>query len=252
MDGFLSGRTALVTGAGRGIGQAIAIELASHGAAVLLMARSQTELASTAAQVRDAGGTSTVITVDLSDTEAALSVFDEVTKSHEHIDVVVNNAATPAPIGASATIDTSQWLSTIALNVSSAAALTFAVIPAQLAQGWGRIVNVSAALASQPQMMPGMNAYATSKAALEAHTLNLAAELAGTGVTVNAYRPGTVDTAMPQWIRDQDPDDIGRALHERFIHMHAQGHLITPERSARALVPRLAGDATGQVWTVDD
>jgi NAD(P)-dependent dehydrogenase (short-subunit alcohol dehydrogenase family) len=59
------------------------------------------------------------------------------------------------------------------------------------------------------------NAYATTKAALEADTVNLAAELAGTGVTVNAYRPGGVDTAMQAWIRSQDPERIG-ALHERF------------------------------------
>jgi NAD(P)-dependent dehydrogenase (short-subunit alcohol dehydrogenase family) len=64
--------------------------------------------------------------------------------------------------------------------------------------------------------MIGGNAYVTAKAGLEAHTVNLAAELADTGVTVNVFRPGMVDTAMQEWIRGQDPAEIGEALHERF------------------------------------
>ena len=95
------------------------------------------------------------------------------------------------------------------------------------------------------------NAYATTKAALEAHTVNLAAELRGTGVTVNAYRPGGVDTAMQAWIRDQDPERIGTELHERFNRNFAEGTLITPEHSAAALIAHLAGDDTGAIWDVN-
>ena len=99
--------------------------------------------------------------------------------------------------------------------------------------------------------MVGGNAYAATKAALEAHTVNLAAELAGTGVTVNAYRPGGVDTAMQAWIRGQDPRRIGAALHERFTRSFAEGDLITPDRSAAVLLEHLAGDDTGAVWDVN-
>ncbi len=84
---------------------------------------------------------------------------------------------------------------------------------AMRANGWGRIVNVSSGIVDQLAAMLRANAYATSKAALEAHTVNLAAELAGAGVTVNAFRPGEVDTAMQAWIRGQDPDQIGTGLH---------------------------------------
>jgi NAD(P)-dependent dehydrogenase (short-subunit alcohol dehydrogenase family) len=93
------------------------------------------------------------------------------------------------------------------------------------------------------------NAYAATKAALEAHTVNLAAELAGTGVTVNVYRPGGVDTAMQAWIRSQDPGRIG-ALHERFNRNYAEGTLITPGHSAAGLLAHLAGEDTGAVWDV--
>jgi NAD(P)-dependent dehydrogenase (short-subunit alcohol dehydrogenase family) len=94
------------------------------------------------------------------------------------------------------------------------------------------------------------NAHAATKAALEAHTINLAAELLGTGVTVNVYRPGLVDTAMQAWIRQQDPERIGTALHDRFNESFAQGSLITPEHSAAALLAHLAGDDTGVIWDV--
>jgi NAD(P)-dependent dehydrogenase (short-subunit alcohol dehydrogenase family) len=78
--------------------------------------------------------------------------------------------------------------------VIAPAALTAAVLPGMLAAGWGRVVNVSSAIAARLDAMVRFNAYAATKAALEAHTVNLAAELRGTGVTVNAYRPGGVDT----------------------------------------------------------
>ena len=97
-------------------------------------------------------------------------------------------------------------------------------------------------------MMIRGTVYAASKAALEAHTLNLSAELAGTGVTVNVYRPGAVDTEMQAWIRGQDPDRIGSELHQRFMQSHAAGTLLTPQQSAAALLAHLDSDATGQIW----
>ena len=95
--------------------------------------------------------------------------------------------------------------------------------------------------------MVGINAYAASKAALEAHTLNLAAELAGTGVTVNVLRPGMVDTAMPAWIRAQPPEQIGAALHDRFMVMRDSGLMAAPARPAGMIVNLVVGEATGQI-----
>jgi len=112
------------------------------------------------------------------------------------------------------------------------------------------VVNVSSGIVANPAGMVRGNAYATTKAALEAHTVNLAAELRGTGVTVNVYRPGMVDTAMQAWIRQQDPERIGTGLHERFNRNFAEGSLLTPEHSAAVLLAHLAGDETGSIWDV--
>ena len=217
-----------MTGAGRGIGQAIALELASAGMAVGLVARSEDQLADTAQQVIHLGATAVVVPADLADlaqvTWAALLVDDQLGT----VDVLINDAATVGPLGPSVSVDPAEWAATFSLNVVAAAALSFAVLPAMVERGWGRIVNVSSAIAGQPGAMVGMNAYAASKAALEAHTLNLAAELDGSGVTVNAFRPGSVDTAMQAGIRAQDPARIGTDLHEWFARSYAEGAMITP------------------------
>lgn len=106
-------------------------------------------------------------------------------------------------------------------------------------------------IVDRPATMVGGNIYAATKSALEAHTLNLAAELELTGVTVNVYRPGTVDTAMQGHIRGQDPDQIKGGLVERFQRMQADGQLVTPDASARTLLARLTGSETGAVWSFE-
>ncbi len=93
----------------------------------------------------------------------------------------------------------------------------------------------------KPRGMVGGTVYAASKAALEAHTLNLAAELDGTGVTANVYRPGAVDTAMQAWIREQPASTVGQQLHDRFTEMHASGTLLSPQHSAARLLEKLIG-----------
>jgi NAD(P)-dependent dehydrogenase (short-subunit alcohol dehydrogenase family) len=97
-----------------------------------------------------------------------------------------------------------------------------------------------------------MTVYAAPKAALEAHTLNLAAELDRSGMTATVYRPGAVDTTMQQWIRDRPAGHIGAARHDRFAAMHAGKEPIAPEQSARSLRDRIANPQNGQIRTVDD
>jgi 3-oxoacyl-[acyl-carrier protein] reductase len=168
------------------------------------------------------------------------------------VDILVNNAGVVWPIASSTTIAIADWAATLAINLTGAVQLTFSLLPSMLHQGWGRVVNVSSGIAARPTGMIGANAYATSKAALEAHTLNLAAEIVGSGVTVNIYRPGGVDTAMQGWIRNQPAEQVGAALRARFTESYERGSLITPEDSARSLLRRLLSDVTGMIWDVRD
>ena len=147
------------------------------------------------------------------------------------------------------TVDAADWSAAMAINVLAPVAITLELLPRMLDNGWGRIVNVSSGIVGRHAAL-GFNAYAASKPALEAHTLNLAAELAGTGVSVNCFRPGSVDTAMNAWVRNQPPESIGAASRERFNQIYSQGLLKSPEYAARFLLEHLANDETGEIWAI--
>ncbi len=245
-------RVALVTGAGRGIGRAVALQLADAGAFVGLVARSVDQLEETAATLRAEGGVALALPADLADPDAAAEAAATAVKELGPVDILVNNAAVVEPAGPTVSTPPAGWSSAFAVNVQAPIRLTLALLPAMLERGWGRIVNVSSGIVDHPGAMVGLNAYAATKAALEAHTLSLAAEVAGSGVTLNVFRPGSVDTAMQAWFRAQPPAGIGAALHQHFQASYEQGALITPEHSARSLLTRLAGETTGQIWTATD
>jgi 3-oxoacyl-[acyl-carrier protein] reductase len=250
MSSSLSGKTALVTGAGRGIGRAVAMALADAGADLVLLARSKEQLASAADEIRSKGRSAQVVVADLSDPSQLRQAGRDAANAGGAIDILINNAATVAPLGPTERVTPEEFVSSLVLNVVSVAALGSAVLPGMRERGWGRIVNLSSGLAARPASMPSGNVYVSTKAALEAHTLNLAAEIEGTGVTVNAYRPGIVDTTMQSWIREQDPRQIGDELHRQFVTSYEQGRLITPQRSAASLLGYLETGDNGQVWTV--
>jgi NAD(P)-dependent dehydrogenase (short-subunit alcohol dehydrogenase family) len=247
-----TGKTALITGAGRGIGRAIALGLSGAGASVVLLARTAGQLEETRDLLRGQGvaaGRISVVPADLADEEDRGRAVAAVLAAGR-VDILVNNAATVEPLGPTIGIAATDLRLAFEVNVVAPAALTAAVLPGMLDAGCGRVVNISSGIAAYPAGMVRGNAYAATKAALEAHTVNLAAELAGTGVTVNAYRPGGVDTAMQAWIRSQDPERIGTGLHERFSKNFAEGTLITPGHSAAVLLAHLAGNDTGAIWDV--
>jgi NAD(P)-dependent dehydrogenase (short-subunit alcohol dehydrogenase family) len=201
---------------------------------VACVARTASQLAETAALVRAAGRRSQQIEADIGEPGAPSVIAAKVRAELGAIDILVNNAATVEPAGPTATAGPEDWARAVAVNLTGPIRLTLAVLDAMIKQGYGRIVNVSSAIASAPGAIPGLNAYAATKAALEAHTLGLAAELTGTGVTVNIVRPGPVDTAMPAWILAQPPAQIGTGLHDRFVAMRDAGLMASPRPASRS------------------
>lgn len=251
--GVLSGRTAIVTGAGRGIGQATAVALAQAGVTdIALIARTASQLDATAQRVEQAGARAHVITADLMDAAQVSATAEAASRLLGRVDVLINNAGTVAPLGPTAEQPPEAILDAFRLNTLAPTLFASAVIPGMVANGWGRVVNVSSGIVARPAGMIGGSTYAATKAALEAQTISMAAEFADTGVTINAYRPGAVDTAMPEWIRAQDPDRIGHALHARFVDSYDSGTLLTPDASAAALVAHLSREVTGRIWDVTD
>ena len=251
-DKTFSDKTALVTGASRGIGRAVALGLASAGADLALLARSQPDLDEVAEHSRALGARVVVVPTDLTDQSALAVAIQHVQNECGVIDILINNAAVVQPMGPTVDVDVDEWAAAIAVNLVSPVTLTLGLLPDMLRRKWGRIVNVTAKSAAEPSQLIGGNAYTSSKAALEAHTLNLATELADTGVTVNAFRPGIVDTAIHDWIRSQPAERIGEGLRSQFIKFRESGMLISPEQSAAALIARLGSDTTGQIRDVDD
>lgn len=251
MSDVLNGRRALVTGGGRGIGLAITERLVREGVSVVLVARSGDELDRAAKELRRPGIAVQPIVADLAGEDVSAAV-DAVLAEAGPIDILINNAATVAPLGPSASIDRERIPPAFRLNVLSPMLLAYGLIDQLTERGWGRIVNVSSGVVARPASMIGGNVYGTTKAAIEGHTVNLAAELEGTGVSVNVYRPGMVDTSMQAWIRGQNGAEIGEGLQSRFARAHRDGALISPEESASALVRRLGSTGTGEIWSVSD
>jgi 3-oxoacyl-[acyl-carrier protein] reductase len=137
MSTSLDGKTALVTGAGRGIGRAVAIGLASTGATVGLVAWSQDELAETARHVRESGGRPVVIPGDLGDRDQREQVAKRARDELGTVSILVNNAGVVWPLKPSLNVDPDEWAAAIAINVVAVADLTFALLPGMLGQEWG-------------------------------------------------------------------------------------------------------------------
>lgn len=240
--GRLDGRRALVTGGGRGIGAAIARALSGEGAAVTVAARTRAEIDAVAA---DIGGDAVVMDVaDRSSVDAAMAQAGQ-------IDVVVANAGVVWPLQRFAETDVAEWEQDVVINLFGAVRVVRAALPGMLERGWGRVVTISSGAASPPGM-PSANAYSTSKAALDMFTVHLAQEVDGTGVTVNAVRPGVVDTEMQTFMRSMPRGQVGEQFHERFHGLHDRGELLDPADSARFLVDVMMSGDNGTVRDIRD
>ena len=190
----LKNRVALVTGASRGIGKAIALELAQAGAAVAVNYQKRIEEAESVVEaIRLAGGRGIAIAADVSIASAVQSMISDVEHRLGSIDILVNNAGTGVAHRLEE-ITEEDFDRTIAVNLKSAFLCTQAVLRGMRARRWGRIVNISSIAARGTGSLSV--AYNASKAGVEGLTRGYAARLAPEGVTVNAVAPGLVDTEM--------------------------------------------------------
>ena len=248
---MLNGKSALITGGGRGIGRAIALEFARNGARVAVAARTAEQVEQVAAEI---GADAVALVCDVSDPESVARMFADMRERFGNPDILVNNAG----IAESATlVNTTDelWQRHLAINLSGTFYCTRAALPAMLKRGWGRVINV-ASIAGKSGA-PYIAAYSASKHGVLGLTRSAALELATTGVTVNAICPGYVDTDMVTRGVDQITAKTGRTAEEALDSlkkMSPQNRLVTPEEVA-AIALLLASDAgrgiNGQGINVD-
>ena len=206
----LNGKIAIVTGAGRGLGRAMALGLAQSGASVALAARSQHALAETAQAIRDHGGRAITVTTDVAQIEAVDQLKLQVLDALGVPSILINAAGVFGPIQQVCDSDPRRWIETLTINTVGPYLTCRAFVGGMVDRGWGRIVNVSSAASLHPPG-PLNSAYATSKVALNQFTRHLAAELQGTGVTANVIHPGEVKTEMWAAIRRESLRSAGTA-----------------------------------------
>ncbi|MBI4311532.1 MAG: 3-oxoacyl-[acyl-carrier-protein] reductase [Chloroflexi bacterium] len=190
----LQGKTALVTGASRGIGRAIALRLARDGAKVGVNYRANREAAESAAQaVREAGSEALLLPADVADAAQVQAMFQEIERAWGGVDILVNNAGVNRD-GLIIRMSEEDWDAVLDTNLKGAFLCAKAAARSMLRKRWGRIINMSSVIGVAGNA--GQANYAASKAGLIGLTRALAKELASRNITVNALTPGFIDTDM--------------------------------------------------------
>lgn len=212
-------RTALITGASRGLGRALALSLAARGTAVALVAREKSSLDAVVDEITRAGGTALALVTDVAAPDAAARMAGRAAASLGDIDLVVHNASTlgPVPLAPLAEGDEEDFSRVLAVNLVAPYALARATLGQMVLRGSGVQLFVSSDAAVEPY--PTWGFYAASKAGLDQLARVLAAEVAGSGVRVLSVDPGEMDTAMHKdAVPDADPstlkrpDEVARAI----------------------------------------
>lgn len=196
----LENRVALITGAGRGIGKAIALAYAQEGANLALAARTPGELEETAEQAEAKGAAVCVIPTDVTDQAQVKNMAAAVLERFSRIDVLVNNAGIAGPVGPLQDNDVASWIQAVQVNLVGTFLCCREVLPAMLRQGRGKIINLSGAGGSFSWGQ--LSAYCSSKAGVVRLTETLGLELADTNIQVNALGPGSINTKMWEELRD--------------------------------------------------
>jgi NAD(P)-dependent dehydrogenase (short-subunit alcohol dehydrogenase family) len=242
----LSGKVALITGASRGIGEAIALAYAQAGARVILTSRKQADLDGVAQHIRESGSDALALAAHTGDAAAIANVVEQAVSTYGGIDVIVNNAATNPHFGPILTAEDSHWDKILDVNVKGYFRVVKACIESMKVRGGGKIINMASVAGLEPQPMMGI--YSVSKAAVLMLTKVLAAELAQFNIQVNAIAPGFVKTKFSAalWQNSQ--------INEAVLNTIPQKRMAEPEEIA-GLAVYLASPAssfvTGSTFTID-
>lgn len=242
----LSGRVAFVTGGSRGIGRAIALLLARHGATVAVASRKLEGCEAVAAEIRGAGGHASAHACHIGEPVQISAALASIDSRHGRLDILINNAATNPYFGPSVDMELAAWQKTVDVNIRGYFWASIEAARRMQRQGKGTIVNVASVNAFRP--MEGQACYSLTKAAIVNMTQGLAKEWARQGIRVNALVPGFVETRFAAAIHENEEL---RAAAERLVPM---GRIAQPEEMAGAvlyLVSDAASYTTGSCLTVD-
>ncbi|MCS6845741.1 MAG: glucose 1-dehydrogenase [Caldilineales bacterium] len=242
----LANKVAIITGASRGIGQAIAEAYAQAGAAVVLTSRKLENVGPVAEAIRAAGGRALALAAHAGDPAAAEAVVQAALAEFGRVDILVNNAATNPHFGPLLTAEASHWDKIMEVNVKGYFFAAKAAVPAMQAQGGGKIINMASIAGINPG--PLMGVYSVSKAAVIMLTKALAAELAPANIQVNAIAPGFIKTKFSAALWSNP------ALSQAIQQLTPAGRIAEPAEvvgAALYLASDLSGFTTGSVLVVD-
>ena len=253
---LLSEKVAVITGGGRGIGRAIALKFAGEGAAIVVAARTKSEIEAVAGEVRKSGGRAAAVAADVADEKHCERLIREAESQFARVDILVNNAGEYGPVKPVEEISPAEWDRVIAVHLRGAYLLTRLVLPGMYARGSGVILNISS-LSAKSAFGWG-SPYAAAKSGMLGLTRVAAAEAARKGVRVNAICPGPVtETKMSKHLGQTLADRLGVSKEEQlkgFLNTILQGRGQTANEIAAAalfLCSDQASAVTGQALNVD-
>ena len=224
MTKILEHRAALITGASRGLGQAIAEAYVREGADVVLCARTQSQLDEACARLRELAGPGQKVSglpADISRPDDVQRLADHAFATCPELDILVSNAGIYGPKGTVESVDWAEWVEAISINLMGSVLLYRAVLPRFKARNHGKIVQLSGGGATNP--LPNLSAYAVSKAAIVRMVETVAEEAKPFHVDVNAIAPGALNTRMLEEVLAAGPEKVGESFYRRAQKQKQEG-----------------------------